>query len=592
MAIVSKLPFKLSCINPFSKNFIQEATCFYEEEREVWESGNVGLVIEEHENIDILFHAKDKKARLYLEALDIIPPSEAKVEYDELGRIYREPSEEAFSLYNSEKGYDALCVDVFQISIFCEGKWYYSALQVNPKPMSLGEWTMMKDELEKEMTGLAQDIVRRNIGIGNLREGNLPPKALHNFIVIKKYAKQILTALMDIADNPRYEIVTRYKKVLSNKNCRLDEESVRRYVKRAGSEPTYKVPEKAIHYDIQDNRLLKRFLVNYENSLTDFLDLLEKSSLTAEGLEGKGSQYQREWEKSIKEFHATAIKLKKMTALLKTKEWYQDIKEITSAHLPHSFIMDNRYNTMYQMFLELNKETFQMKFDPEFSYTWKRSSYLYEMWCFLKLCNLLTKSYEMDMPSWKSLLTEKMLFPFLKTGTIVNFLGEKVSLKVVFDTPLPYSAEGTSLESPLFIAVSQANIRAHNRPDILIHVYDTESHIYLGTILLECKYRKLFSFWNKDNNRSSLGQLQAYYNNSRSKFQFNGAGKEYHINPIYKVIVLTPDVQGDGEVDENHEILVKGFKPSNSDEWVASLERVIIDNIERLKKAGDRFCPN
>lgn len=77
------------------------------------------------------------------------------------------PSREPFTLYKVNSGYDALCVDMFQISVYCYKKWYYGTFQVLPKPMSVGEWTMMKDELEKEMVGLAQDIVRRNIGVGN-----------------------------------------------------------------------------------------------------------------------------------------------------------------------------------------------------------------------------------------------------------------------------------------------------------------------------------------------------------------------------------------------------------------------------------------
>ena len=56
--------------------------------------------------------------------------------------------------------------------------------------------------------------------------------------------------------------------------------------------------------------------------------------------------------------------------------------------------MDTRYNTLYQMYLELRKDTFQVEFDSEFSYTWKRSSYLYEMWCFFRICHLLSGKYE------------------------------------------------------------------------------------------------------------------------------------------------------------------------------------------------------
>lgn len=40
---------------------------------------------------------------------------------------------------------------------------------------------------------------------------------------------------------------------------------------------------------------------------------------------GRTIQYKNEWEKSISEFKNVAQKLKKMTSLLKTQEWYLDV---------------------------------------------------------------------------------------------------------------------------------------------------------------------------------------------------------------------------------------------------------------------------
>ena len=61
---------------------------------------------------------------------------------------------------------------------------------------------------------------------------------------------------------------------------------------------------------------------------------------------GKTIQYRDEWEKSILEFRTVACKLKKMTSLLKTKDWYFQITDVTQAYIPHSFILDTRYNTL------------------------------------------------------------------------------------------------------------------------------------------------------------------------------------------------------------------------------------------------------
>lgn len=71
---------------------------------------------------------------------------------------------------------------------------------------------------------------------------------------------------------------------------------------------------------------------------------------------GRTIQYKNEWEKSISEFKNVAQKLKKITSLLKTQEWYLKVGKISRPYIPHSFIMDTRYNTLYQMYLELKEK--------------------------------------------------------------------------------------------------------------------------------------------------------------------------------------------------------------------------------------------
>ena len=571
MAIVSNLPFKLQVIKKFPVETHQEGVLFFDDEKEVWKKEVVTLSIEENDEIEILFDSEDENAKLYLEALDIVPLDDRKIAYDSEGRIYRMPNLEPFVLYKVNSGFDVLCVDTFQISVYCYEKWYYGTLQVLPKPMNLDEWIMMKDDLEKEMVGLAQDIVRRNIGFGNQKYGNVPPKVLYDFIVIRKYAQSLLVALMDIAENPRCEIVTEYKKVGNNKNCRLDEESIRRYATRAGSEATYKVPVKVVNYDIQDNRILKNIIIDYENRLNVFLELLvELQDYTNSFDSGRTIQYKNEWEKSISEFKNVAQKLKKITSLLKTQEWYLKVGKISRPYIPHSFIMDTRYNTLYQMYLELKRETFKIEFDPEFSYTWKRSSYLYEMWCYFKVVHLLALQYEMNEPDWTRVFSGKILFPFLNVGTSIEFKNEDVRLEVIFDKPLVFENKKTDISSPLYVAKTQEYSKMHNRPDILIYVYDIKSGWYLGSIVLECKYRKIYSI-EANGQRGSIGQLQAYYNNTRSEYLFGGWGKRLNMRPVKKVIVLTPDVKGDGKSQDDYSILFKSFKPADNEQWNKSL---------------------
>ena len=116
-----------------------------------------------------------------------------------------------------------------------------------------------------------------------------------------------------------------------------------------------------------------------------------------------------------------------------------------------------------------------------------------------------------EISSHVDIFAGKILFPFLKSGTVMQFTDGEILLKVVFDQPLVFSNKKTTQENPLYIAKPQETLKTHNRPDILIHVYDVKKEWYLGAIVLQCKYRKLNSFWTENGGRSSIGQLQAYY---------------------------------------------------------------------------------
>lgn len=584
MATASDVPFVFTIKRNFSTFSKNTDGKFYTTEVEAWKSEEGSYKVEENEEIEVEFNSTDKSAKLYLEALDIIPLHKVGINSDIDGQLYRTPSQTPFYLYKNGEDYDALCVDTFLIKVVCNNAVYFSTLQVLPKPFSVDEWGMMRDDLEQEITGLAQDLIRRNLGIGGIKEGKLPPKILHDFIIMQKYSKRILPALMDISENPRCQIITHYKKVIDTKNSKLDERSVRRYITRAGSESFYQVPEKVINYDIQDNRILKMIIQNYQRRLSEFIEVMDDSA-DSELIEKGSKQYKSEWARSIRDFKGEAKKLKKITSLINTKEWYASIKDISSPFIPHSFFMDNRYNVLYQMHNEMRMNSFKVDFDPEYSYTWKRSSYLYEMWCFIKVCRVLEKQFPDISGDLLNIYVSKMLFPFLHSGSKIELANHELKLEIIFDRAIGFNRENTSLLDPLYMVNSTSH--RHNRPDILINVYDINNKWYIGSIVLECKYRKINSFWG-DNEWSSIQQFEAYYNNSRSKYLYDGKAFR-NMLPVNRVIVLTPDQNGDGKKLKDFNIEVKGFKPSDDDTWLNALNEQLTAIIMEMKSNEQIF---
>jgi len=541
MATVYNSSFELRLVKKFPVLSIQNATNFSDNEDDIWMPGfETTLSAEENEEIDMYFYSKDKDARFYLEALDIIPKDDKNIIEDDDGRIYRTVSDRWFTLYKNNAGYDALRVDTFKISVLCYGRWFYGIFAILPKPISIDEWQMMKDDLELEIKRFTQDIFRHNTGIGNYHDETIPSKILYNFLVIKKYSRKVLAALMDISNNPRNEI-----RVVDGK--------------------------KIISYDIQDNRLLKMIIFEYEKKLSQFIRIIQEA--------------EKSWKNNLPEFKELALKLRKMTAILKSQDWYSKVKNVPAPYIPHSFIFDTRYNLMYQMYLDLKRDGMHIELNHKFSYTWKRSSYLYEMWCFLKICHIMLSQYSLTTVDWKFIFSEKVLFPFLEEGTKIEFEDNDIRIDVIYDKPLPVDKDDISEDSPLFIARHHGGYRTHNRPDIVVNVYDKNNNWYMGTIILECKYRKLSSFWQENSTWSSRRQLEAYYNDARSPLLFGsrlGAQTE-RIRPVTKVFVLTPDDLGEGKGQQEFGIAIKGFKASNTKEREESLKNDLFYEINSIQ---------
>ena len=288
------------------------------------------------------------------------------------------------------------------------------------------------------------------------------------------------------------------------------------------------------------------------------------------------------------EFRETAEKLKKVTAILKAQEWFGKVGKLSGPYIPHSFILDTRYNTIYQMHMELKQNEVQIHLNPEFDYTWKRSSYLYEMWCFFKVCHFCFEKLDLEYSDWNFDLKGEVFFPFLKEGTMVRFSNPVIRVDVVYDQCLPLEKEATDINHPLYIAKQHGDHRNHNRPDIVLNVYDKERNVYLGSIILECKYRKLHSFWSEDSTRSSRGQLEAYYNNARSSHLLAGLGESFNIRPISKVLALSPDDRADGLEQEDFGIEIKTFKPTE-DGREEHINQWIFEEIVNLEKRYDKF---
>ena len=541
--------------------------------------------IKENDEMDLYFNSTDKGARLYLDALECCPSSN-RIMVDDEGFVYCTPGEEVIKLYRSDSSYDALRVDVLQISVICGLNSYFSFLKIAPKQLSLEEWKIMRDDLETEIQGLAQDIVRRNIGLGDEVKGLLPPDDLYAFLIINKNAHAIMSALLDIKDKPKYKLKKRYEEVDESKNREIDTETVKKYLQRGALNHTLFVPRRDIVYDIQENRLLKKIIKAYDEKLAHFIDVIystlnyRKQRLTRYP---KHSLYDEKYIQGLESYLATAEKLKKITNIIKSAEWFQTVKNPEDMFIPHSFAVDSRYGSLYRMYSEMNKRNFSVQLDPQYSYSWKKSSSLYEMWCYICICRSFLQQYTEVGLRVQDIFMKDHLFPFLKSGTKILLENEDSAVEIIYDSVLPKKSEQVKLYGhPLYITGK------HTRPDICINMYSKKSGWYVGSFIIECKYRSLKAFW-YGNTWSSREQIKAYHNDSKSPLFFNGFLDLFTSSrPVLHVFTFTPDIFDEREYSDDQVTLLT-FRPTRDRNIVEKVCERLIDEVSNAVKLADQF---
>ncbi len=551
-------------------NYESERTCrasFYSTLDEAVENTRHGFYVRENEDLRLDFTCKDENARLYLDALDIVPANAMEVFEDARG-TYCKPSRKGRMLFQHVSGgtdeYDALYVDVFPIEIRSQGESWFTTLNIHPKNVSDEEWEDMRNELEENVRGIAQDMKKRSLGIGTARKTDrIPPETLRKFLTLRKYAPKLLPVLIDIAKHPKSRIDVDYVKAAPGHAYKSDSRRLRSEAKHPGRPPL--VTKKTITCDTQENRIAKHILEDALDVIREFLQLAHDPANT---------------------FVKDAKDVQAMLVHILTASWMQEVGEQTSVHVPNAFFMDHRYLLLYQLQRELQGGDIRSDFAPHYNIIWKQSSKLYELWCFLTVFQLLGQSYT-PASGFSDILTKDTLFPELLPGTKAYFENERLRIELVFDDPLASDGEDTSENDPLYIAKLGGNF--HNRPDILINVYDRTNDWYIGSVILECKYRKCSSFLSRTDGWSSLNQFKAYSNDARSRYLYGGHKLSGLVRPVRRVIVLTPDLSRDGDEFQDFNIRIRGMKPTGDDSCQAKLALDIEREIVGLQENEELF---
>ena len=313
MVTATKLPFSLSVIRTFAYEpggqavtAEKEATKFVLFPGANSLTGAATVFIRENEGVELLFESADAGARLYLPCLDVAEDA-GRVLHDDAGD-YIAPSSERFRLCGAGK--EGLLVERMAFFVLAEGTRYYGSFEVAPRQLDHSEWKIMQQELEAEFEGLSRSWKRGQAGRGIDGEQALPLRAFRDLKRLETEESQLFAALLEIREQPRYEIKTVYEKEPIEAGGRLDEKSLRADLARGGVSHVQLIPKKRLDYDIPENRMLRIMADAFAAKLTEFSRYTEDPQLSG------GRMYA---------FTKTVRRYRHMLEELRSSHWYQTV---------------------------------------------------------------------------------------------------------------------------------------------------------------------------------------------------------------------------------------------------------------------------
>lgn len=596
----NQVPFTLQFIQPdgmYTPPTVLNATVFYTQEEALYLEGNEPILeITENKNLSVLFTNCDENARFYMDGLEMIPGK--SVETDENGETYILPSTNEQPLFTYD--YFPLIPGHYQVMVIVGETKYYSLISVKTKEMTKEQWKIMIQEMENIIKGLAQDLVRKQIGTDRSIFGNLPPQLLHQFFVLRKHFPSVMAALSDLENKVNFRIQKEYVVVPIVKAKQTDEETIRYRLSHPEKKNTLKSPIRQIYYDLPENKWVKRIVETIVNKLTLFKEGIEEAKNIVHDEIHHLSQYQykdstklviAEKELIINHLHQYGELAKKMRIafeLIRQSSWYQSIPQTNNYSVPHVMHSDVRYRALYQLYRDINNDDYRVELDPSYAYQWKRTDRLYEIWGFIQLINFLTKN--LDYKPIKGWLYDRdynhkvHVIPRLSPDTIVSFRKDEIQLNLVYDGTLPYESKKAMNDQPLWAMDS------HNRPDGRLDVYKDKE--YLGSLIFDFKYRPRKNIWRADKVRQSnrtdvMRQLTSYASGISSPYLFDmrGTGRFQALRPIHEVWAIHPSKEGNEKTKEysDHRLKIVQLSPGHENQHVSDELQIAIQEVLERK---------
>lgn len=598
MAIQSNIPFQLQLISgPEWNAETLPITRFYDQAR-LDGAIEPAVAIKENTELAIMFTCANPQARFYMDGLETLP--QERLAEDSSGRSYLSPRPYPIPLF-SYIDYP-LIPGYYWLEVVTMGQHYFAPLQVEPKRLTSAQWEVMRQELNNELYNLALDLIRQSTGVGEDRQGALPLELLHRFIVIRQHFPSVMAALNDLLTRANYRVRKTHQLLPLHRVREFDDKAARYQLARPDGGERLATPVPKVDYDLPENRWVKHILRVVSGYLSDFCTAIatysafikqQADELQEIPFRPGTTAARREKLKLLAVLHdyeETAIKMVKAVELLRWAPWYNLAGNSLPTYYPQALTSDARYSALYALYRQLRAEGVVVAIDDEYSYQWRRTDQLYELWCFVKLYRVLVDPSIGFQPKsgWlfdSAFASGTMLIPVFQSGAgiLLGREADNVTLHLVFDAELPRQSQDTEFgKAPLFTR------GMHNRPDGRLDIYSNST--YSGSIIFDFKYRPLYGFWDASAITGSLrpkamNQLISYASDIRSPYLHTPCIDQrwrQSISPIHEVWAVFPGTNRGGfhnEIHPDHSVRLISLAPDTDLAGFAAVLGGVIDSI-------------
>lgn len=551
--------------------------------------------VKENLELGVFFKCQLPEARFYMDGLETLPQS--SLEEDDFGRPYLRSSAELQPIYSSEDS--ALIPGFYRIEVSISGHSYFALLNVEPRQLGIAEWQVMIEELDAELKGLAIELVKRSLGFTAMQGLTLSPQQLHHFLVMRDHFQSVMAALSDLFLRVNHRTTKRYVIVPASRATITDQVTMRHQLRNPDQNSTLLAPQAVIDYDLPENRWVKQLVNSLSKQLAEFFEVCDAQVIWARQELVQLSRYShqantrsmiRDKENGItviRRYQADARKMANAFAMLRLAPWYGLVSDLPEWRLPQASTHDVRYHALYALHRDLQQESISVRLADSYSYQWKRSDYLYEFWCLIKLANRLVQSQGFEaVGGWvfgAEFNPKEMLIPIIPAGSSIRFERDGLELVLVYDQELPHRSQDTVVPAaPLYAQGT------HNRPDARIDFYG--DGLYLGSLICDFKYRPVHRIWDDaaigSNQRPKvMNQLISYGSQLNSLHLLGGVSRWSGVRPVFEVWAFYPKGYdaSPGAFYQDHNVRLLQLRPGSSlDHIDQNLERIIAIASERM----------